>query len=383
MSDNEITDFNDDVLPTANEITFDELELNPISSTSKPENNSIDEDDLLSLSAPIPAFLLDAEDVSEDVAAETESETVEEVDPIFAALARPALPELQRENRARLQMQSPNKLFFYWSIKNNPFQTLSKILNGGQSSYQLVAKFVNQKNGYEQIVPVEAEGNYWFNAESDAQYQAEIGFYAVNRPYFRIMFSNHVETPRKTPSPRQAAESDWAISAAQFAEVLDNSGFTRDAFEVALAGDDEENAKVATHNAFSQLLEAQNLTLLHFNEEEIRFALLVLASGVSLDDLRGHISDALFEVLQANSEKLTAANSLASLEENFEITTGEIYEEEFTGAAVYGLSLINFPKTIRQRTVPKTLVPKNAAENAPQNPATKYLSKLSPVSSFR
>ena len=383
MNDFETIDFNESTTEQNAELELGELGLNPISSAALIEKPTDGDDEFSSLTASAPTFLAEAGVLNDESAqtdqTETAAETAEETDPIFAALARPVLPELQRENRARLQMQSPNKLFFYWSVKNNPFQTLGKVLNGGQSSYQLVAKFVNQKNGYEQLVPVEAEGNYWFNAESDANYQAEIGFFAVNRPYFRIMFSNEVETPRKTPSPRQAADSDWAISAAQFAEVLDNSGFTRDAFEIALAGDDEEKAKVSTHNAFSQLLETQDLTVSSFSEEEIRFALLALASGFSLDSLRGHISDALFEVLQANHEKLTAENSLASLREHFDVFTDEVYEEELTGAAVYGASSINFPKTVRKRTVPKTLVPKSAAEN----PAKRFLSKLSPISSFR
>src|SRR5687768_12530514 len=41
--------------------------------------------------------------------------------PVFKELREPKLPSLKRENRARLQMQTPNRVYFYWSMKNNPF----------------------------------------------------------------------------------------------------------------------------------------------------------------------------------------------------------------------------------------------------------------------
>jgi hypothetical protein len=188
------------------------------------------------------------------------------------------------------------------------------------------------------------------------------------------MYSNAVETPRKNPSPRQASDADWAVTATEFAEVLDVSGFERDAFEVALAGDDEQTADNATNKAFNQLIGEQKADSEYGNSEEIRFALLALASGVSLSDLRGHISEALFSVLQENAADLSAEKSLAALQENFDVFADEIVEEESIGSAVYGASLVNFPKTIKKRVVPKTLLPKYAP---------KLLSKLSPISSLK
>lgn len=304
------------------------------------------------------------------ISAEEKAETEEEIDPIFAELSMPVLPELEKENRAQLQMQSPNRLYFYWSIKNNPFQTLQKILGGNSGNYQLVAKLVNQTTEREELHAVEAEGNWWFNVEANSNYRAEIGFYAPNRPFIRVIYSNEIETPRKNPSPRVANEADWAVSANVFAEVLDNSGFTRDAFEVALAGDDFENAENATHNAFEQLIGKPQSD---FSADEIRFALLALASGVKIEELRGQISDALYAVLQENSEKLSIENSMSALSEHFEIFDEEIFEETEIGATVFGASLVNFPKKLKKRAVPKTLSPKNAP---------KFLPKLSPLSSY-
>jgi hypothetical protein len=360
---------------TADEPAAEEFELNPISSAELIKSAT----DEVKLDEPVPQFLAAEEKVwAEPEEAQEEEEEEEEVDPIFAELATPKLPELTRENRAWLQMQSPNRIYFYWAIKNNPFQTLQKVFAGNTGSYQLVAKFVNLKTEREEIRAVDAEGNYWFNAESDSKYRAEIGFYAPNRPYIRVIFSNTIETPRKSPSPRAATDADWAISANAFAQILDHTGFRQDAFEVALAGDDLAAAESATENALHQLIGKQKLDFSSINADEVRFALLALASGVSLEELRGQISEALFIILQEHAASLSAENALAALKENFEVFDEEVFEEEQIGAAVFGASLVNFPKSIKKRTVPKTGAPKDVSDKAP-----KYIPKLSPLSSLR
>jgi len=353
---------------TASETVLEDFELNPLSSAELIKSATAE----VKLVVKAPQFLVEEEPAEAEPAEETE-----EVDPIFAELALPKLPELARENRAWLQMQSPNRIYFYWAIKNNPFQTLSRVFAGNTGSYQLVAKFVNLKSEHEEIRAVDAEGNYWFNAESDAQYRAEIGFYAPNRPYIRVIFSNTIETPRKSPSPRAATDADWAISANAFAQVLDNSGFRQDAVEVALAGDDFRAAEHATESALNQLIGKGRLDLSAINSDEVRFALLALAAGASLEDLRGQISEALFIILQEHAASLSSEDALSALKENFEVFDEEIFEEEELGAAVFGASLVNFPKSIKKRTVPKTGLPKDTADKAPG-----YLPKLSPLSSF-
>ena len=343
------------------EFALEEFKLNPVSSAEmSKENPMINEDDLLSLDVAPPQLLVDAGMI------EANDEVLEVEDPIFALLAAPTLPELPKENRARLQMQSPTRLNFYWSIKTNPFQTLHRAF-GNTGSYTLVAKLVNQTTDREEFFPVEAEGSWWFNVDADTTYRAEIGFYAPNRPFVRVMFSNTLETPRKNPSPRHATEKDWSVSAYQFAEVLDVSGYQQDAFEVALAGDDFEQSESATNNAFTQFIGKQEI---NFPSDEIRFALLALASGYTLESLRGHIGASLFAVLQENAEKLSAENALSAVHEHFDIFSDEILEEEEIGSAVFGASLVNFPKISRKRTVPKTLLPK-------------FAPKLSPISSFQ
>lgn len=275
-------------------------------------------------------------------------------DPVFATLARPVLPSLEKRNRARLQMQSPQRLYFYWSVEANPYQTMRKAFGRAAENYTLAVRLVNLSKGWEETHPVDAEGNWWFNVEPNCWYRTEIGFVAPNRPYVRILFSNIAETPRRNPSPRPASESEWAISADKFAEVLDGSGFTGDALEVALAGDDADLARERTRLALMQLL-GIDIDFSAFDDEEVRFAILMLAGGASIEELRGQISEALYLLLSGHLAALSAERSLGALQSNFDIIEDDESETEETGPAVFGASLVHFPK--RRRKLGRRLVP--------------------------
>ena len=281
------------------------------------------------------------------------STKLEDMPPTFRELALPKLPDLPRQDRARLQMQTPNRLFFYWSLGENPFQKLNKALGAQTASYSLVLKLVDLKREVEQIHPVEGEGSWWFDVEADCEYRAEIGFYAPNRPFVRALFSNTVQTPRKTPSPRVDTEADWKVNSDGFARVLEVAGFTEDAFDVALAGDDVESADRSTHDAFLDFIGDETIDSGGIAADEIRYALYLLASGAALESLRWNISPALFAILQSRRSSVRGERAMSVLSERFEIEGDEIETEEF-GPSVVGASLINFPRRIRtKRSLPK------------------------------
>lgn len=282
-------------------------------------------------------------DVTAELAA-TDPEV--QLSPAFKALADVTLPELPRENRARLLMQSPTRLYFYWSLRDNPWQQLRSAF-GDAGSYTLVMKLTNSRTGSEDLYPAEAAGEWWFTVEPDGEYRAEIGFYAPNRPYFRIVTSNEVETPRRSPSPHPASDARWTVSATKFAEVLDVSGFSRDAFDVAMTGDDASAAAEATRAAFSRLTGSEH-GIENIPAEDVRHALISLAAGTSLDELKHQISDKLFATLQTRGSRLTADAARVALTEHFDIGDEEWTEYE-TGSAVFGASLVSFPKTLRTR----------------------------------
>ncbi len=275
-----------------------------------------------------------------------------ELDSVFKELAEPKLPELPKENRARLQIQSPTKIYFYWSIKNNPFKTLNRAV-GKAGNYTLITKLVNQTQNTEELFPVETEGNWWFDAEADSTYRAEIGFYSPNRPFIRILFSNSVQTPRKSPSKHKDLIPRFDVSANQFAEVLDVSGYKRDAFEVAFAGDDLDSAETATQKTYFELVGKDTKQFSLGKGDELRFALLALASGYSLEDIRSEVSKGLFAELEAEKKNLRAEKVLSALQNNFDTSADELFEEEEIGSTVFGASIVHFPRRFKKRNVPK------------------------------
>ncbi|HEX9960407.1 MAG TPA: DUF4912 domain-containing protein, partial [Pyrinomonadaceae bacterium] len=227
------------------------------------------------------------------------------------------------------------------------------------------AKIINLTNQTENFYPVPAAGSWWFDVESDATYRAEIGFLSSARPFVRLLFSNTIETPRSAPSPYLDLSPQFAVSAQEFAEVLDVSGYKQDAFEMALAGDEADEADTATEETLFQLIGKRKLEA---KAEEMRHVLFALAAGTALGDLRGQISPALFteleKLMRENSERLSAEKVLSALQENFDFEAGE--EPEETGEVSYktfGASLVNFHK------FPRTL--------------TKRFQKFSPVSSSK
>lgn len=334
----------------ANDFSLEEFELNPISSAENIKST----------------ITSDANSDEEAITTESkivEADAEESEDPIFKELSAPTLPEKSRENRARLQMQSPNRVHFYWSFKENPLKILSRIF-GVSTNYQLVAKLQNQTNNREELFPIDTEGAAWFDVDAGSSYRVEVGFYHVSRPFVRVLFSNALQTPRKSPSPRQDYSEYFAVSADQFAKVLNVSGYRQDAYEVALAGDDIEFADRATETAFAQIFDSEKTDFDANQSSEMRFVLLALASGYALEDLRTHVSPSLFGFLQDRAAELNAEKALTALQENFGVGTEEFDEEaeESFGAAVFGLSSVNFPRNLKRRT---------------------QLPKFSPISSLR
>ena len=136
------------------------------------------------------------------------------------------------------------------------------------------------------------------------------------------------------------------MKADKFAEVLDTSGFTKDAFDVAIAGDDHAKSENTTHEAFSSFVGSGDHSLDSIAPEDIRYAMMLLASGATLEDLRWKISPKLFAILQANSDQLKPANAISTLTGYFDIDESEWTEEQF-GPAVYGASLGEFSENAK------------------------------------
>jgi hypothetical protein len=267
---------------------------------------------------------------------------------VFRELASPKLPDLPREARARLLMQSPTRLFFYWSVGANPYASLHKALGNGTSGYQLALRLLDLTNQTEELHSVEAEGSWWFNVRPESEFRAEIGFYSPSRPFVRILFSNTVETPRKGPSPHPASEARWIISPGKFAEVLDASGFYQDAFEVAADAKDSEFIAAA----FAKRAEVSEIEAAGLGYDDLQTALRLLAEGYPLEDLKWKVSAELFALLQERYSYL----GMEEFGRRFAPVSpeDEIREDELIETTAFGGSLINLrrPRFLRPRFAP-------------------------------
>ena len=254
--------------------------------------------------------------------------------PVFKLLAAPKLPELKHQSRARLMMQSPTRLYFYWSIDSHSFQALHKTLGGSTDDYRLALRLLNLTTDTEELRSVEPDGNWWFDVSPDSEYRAEIGFYSASRPFVRILFSNTITTPRKSPSPRSASEARWAVTTRAFAEVLVASGFEEDAIEVVQSNLVEDLPKTfATHIG----IDKEKLS--SFDLDELHHALAQLAAGVPIEMLKWKIAAGLYAILQQHLSSLTPS----AIEREFGISA-QASESEFETFSAFGGSLVNIPR---------------------------------------
>lgn len=270
-------------------------------------------------------------EAAEVAVSETESDL--EMSPVFKLLARPALPELKHEARARLMMQSPTRLYFYWSISGHSYQALQKTLGRNVSDYRLAMRLLNVTNETEELHAIEPEGSWWFKVQADSEYRAEIGFYSASRPFVRILFSNTIQTPRKSPSPHSAAEAKWAVTTHKFAEVLDASGFEADAVDVL---HEERDTEIALR--FAEYVGVGESDVNALNLLDLKRSLALLAAGSPIEDLKYRIGAELYALLQRHLAKLSAE----SIGREFRMFDTDIVEFETLSAV--GGSLVNIPR---------------------------------------
>ena len=256
-----------------------------------------------------------------------------EMSPVFKLLARPTLPELKHEARARLMMQSPTRLYFYWSISGHSYQALQKTVGGNVSDYRLALRLIDLTNETEELHPIEPDGSIWLKVQPDSEHRVEIGFYSASRSFVRVLFSNTIQTPRKSPSPHSAAEAKWAVTTHKFAEVLDASGFEADAFDVLHEESDKEIAsRFAEHVGIGESgVNALNIL-------DLKRSLALLAAGSPIEDLKYKIGAELYAVLQKHLAKL----SVDSIRSVFGMSDTDIVE--FESLSAVGGSLVNIPR---------------------------------------
>jgi len=233
-----------------------------------------------------------------------------------------------------LMMQSPTRLYFYWSINGQSFHALQKTVGGNASDYRLALRLLDLTNDTEELHAIEPDGSWRFNVLPDNEYRAEIGFYSASRPFVRILFSNTIATPRKSPSPHSASEARWAVTTHKFAEVLEASGFEEDAIEVI-----RETAHEDLKSLFAAHVGVEEGELSAFEDSELARARAMLAGGTPIEQIKCKIAAGLYAMLQSHLSKLTPS----AINDNTGMST-LLDETEFETFTAVGGSLVNFPR---------------------------------------
>jgi hypothetical protein len=253
----------------------------------------------------------------------------------FLRLADPQLPELPMDDRARLQLQSPNKLFFYWSSRKNPYANLQRLFGERFRGYDLAVRLINLKDDSVRVMPADISGTTWFDVGSDSSYRAELGFFSQSRPFIRVMYSNTVQTPRPSPSRRLASDADFAVRTVQFADVLTASGFAHEnvaqdfAFADKLVAD--TRAREIAGRITDEKVESKK-ALKSIDLAELRWVLVSLAAYIPLEELKLSISAELIAWL----EQIEAENPEALRPENIAAELKQTLGEEFVGMVQSG-----------------------------------------------
>ncbi|HEX8567209.1 MAG TPA: DUF4912 domain-containing protein [Pyrinomonadaceae bacterium] len=354
-------------------------EPQPVSSGENYKFYDAAQTSVLTKTQPYDVQEIDAEEIAKTREIKEKVEETIDEEELLDPLGIEALPQLPVINRARLQVQSPNRIFLYWSLAGNPFATLQKAFGNRATNYNLVLKFRNLSHGGEQLFPVGQKGNWWFDAQPNARFQVDLGLFAQNRPFIRLFSSNAVETPRSAPSPRADTEADWQVSRIQFARVLDVSGYTHDALPVVFGfGEDGVFDEMATVAVLNQLASNAPVAPETFDAAEMRVALSALAAGVEYEVLREQLSPTLrawFDsVLEQDKDALRSENVLAALQ----AVLGDDFVDEFAGFGeelqriqlepVFGASAVHFPEIALPRIFQK--LPENLFPNSQSFPTS-------------
>jgi hypothetical protein len=171
----------------------------------------------------------------------TRAETVPSPDHNTSALDD-TLPLVLNRDSIQLLLQSPGKLFLYWSFANDPRATLRQAFGELAAQYRLTVRLVKVESGEEFLLDAPRERMQWFEVYPRHVYRAEVGFHAEGRPFVRLLSSREVRTPPDSASQLSDAEGEFRVGPDEFARLLGRAGYESYARGLTDAtGDDHTN----------------------------------------------------------------------------------------------------------------------------------------------
>ncbi|MDQ1592383.1 MAG: hypothetical protein QOG71_3010 [Pyrinomonadaceae bacterium] len=146
--------------------------------------------------------------------------------PTTDALAN-LMPVVLKRDFIQLLLQSPTRLYLYWTFAHDPHATLREAFGELAAHYRLMARLVNVESSEEFLMDAPRERAQWFEVYPRHVYRAEVGFHAANRPFVRLLSSNAVTTPPDRASHLSAEEVEFQLEADAFTRLLGGAGYER------------------------------------------------------------------------------------------------------------------------------------------------------------
>lgn len=220
------------------------------------------------------------------------------------------LPDAYPGDRIRLLAQSPRKLYLYWGLDQNPYETLERAFGPQAARYSLVLRLVKSETGEETFHLASPTKSQWLDVQPGYSYTVDLGLYAPGRAFIRLLSSNVAGTPRSGVAREAASDPEWNISAENFARVLDEAGYVSDALEVTLEAVDEATDDAATRAVARAFGGAEVPRMTEEELVEMRGLLTALAFGASLESVSEVVSPSLAGWLteaQSGGERIDGA----------------------------------------------------------------------------
>jgi hypothetical protein len=142
-----------------------------------------------------------------------------------AAVLEDALPLALKRDSIQLLLQSPNRLFLYWSFAADPRAALRAAFGELAAHYRLAVRLVKVESGEEFLLDAPSERMQWFEVYPRHVYRADVGFHAAGRPFVRLLSSIEVRTPPDSASHLSDAQQEFEVEPEEFARLLGGAGY--------------------------------------------------------------------------------------------------------------------------------------------------------------
>ncbi len=173
------------------------------------------------------------------------------------------LSDTYESDSITLLVQSPEIIFLYWQHARSPFETLRKAFGEVAARYELTVRLFDVESGEVSLKRAAAEYTQWFDVRAGRVYRAEVGLFAPERPFIRLLSSGVVRTPQRSVSQRADSAPPFGIPSIAFARLLAEAGYAEDAVEVA--------RETVDHNVATRASEVAPETHAVWNASDVNF----------------------------------------------------------------------------------------------------------------